>query len=209
MVSLRFLRVDKVRDSQQHVSVSVCLQCIKTLVPAVYRQGEGVHILQDFCVSDTHRLARKWGLKLKRSRLLRTQLVLQMFATLSFVYPYLDHSVHTSKVVSTCSILCLLDYSDLQVFDFLMFSACLHHVVLRVIVSFLRDVGSLVRVICHFVSCWDLGLFVCAFLLIIMGCSLLLSYFLFIVLILALGSSLTSQGCLRCGNQGKLCFLGV
>lgn len=39
---------------------------------------------------------------------------------------------------------------------------------------------------------------------IIMGCSLLLSNFLFIVLILALGSSLTSQGCLRCGNQGKL-----
>lgn len=91
----------------------------------------------------------------------------------------------------------------------LMFSACLHHVVFRVIASFLRDVGSFVRVICHFVSCWDLGLFVCAFLLIIMGCSLLLSYFLFIVLILALGSSLTSQGCLRCGNQGKLCFLGV
>ena len=35
------------------------------------------------------------------------------------------------------------------------------------------------------------------FLLIIMGCSLLRSYFLFIVLILALGSSLTSQGCAR------------
>lgn len=42
------------------------------------------------------------------------------------------------------------------------------------------------------------------FVLIIMGCSLLLTNFLFIVLILALGSSLTSQGCLRCGNQGRL-----
>lgn len=53
-------------------------------------------------------------------------------------------------------------------------------------------------------SCCDLGLFVCVFVLIIMGCSLLLSHFLFIVPILAPGSSLTSQGCLRCGNQGKL-----
>lgn len=50
---------------------------------------------------------------------------------------------------------------------------------------------------------WDC-LSVFFFVLIIMGCSLLLSNFLFIVLILALGSSLTSQGCLRCGNQGKL-----
>ena len=69
--------------------------------------------------------------------------------------------------------------------------------------------GSPVRVICHFVSCCDLGLFVCVFVLIIMGCSLLLSHFLFIVLILAPGSSLTSQGCLRCGNQGKLYLSGV
>lgn len=74
-------------------------------------------------------------------------------------------------------------------------------------------VGSLLRVICHFVSCSDLGIvclhFYFFFALIIMGCSLLLSHFLFIVLILAPGSSLTSQGCLRCGNQGKLYLKGA
>lgn len=79
----------------------------------------------------------------------------------------------------------------------------------RVAESLRRVSGSLVRVICHLVSCSDLGLFVCVFVLIIMGCSLLLSHFLFIVLILAPGSSLTSQGCLWCGNQGKLYLTGV
>lgn len=76
--------------------------------------------------------------------------------------------------------------------------------VFGVVVSLCSDSGSLVHAICHFVSCCDFGLFVCVFVLIIMGCSLLLSHFLFIALILALGSSLTSQGCLRCGNQGRL-----
>lgn len=74
---------------------------------------------------------------------------------------------------------------------------------------FVQRFGVACLVICHFVSCCDLGLFVCVFVLIIMGCSLLLSHFLFIVLILAPGSSLTSQGCLRCGNQGKLYLPGV
>lgn len=74
--------------------------------------------------------------------------------------------------------------------------------------------GSFVCVVCHFVSCGDLGLFVsvclfCFFAVIIMGCSLLLSHFLFIALILSSGSSLTSQGCLRCGNQGELYLLSV
>lgn len=87
--------------------------------------------------------------------------------------------------------------------------AFLQRVVFGVDGSLRRDSGSLARVICHFVSCCDLGLFVCLFVLIIMGCSLLLSHFLFIVLILAPGSSLTSQGCLRCGNQGKLYLPGV
>lgn len=40
--------------------------------------------------------------------------------------------------------------------------------------------------------------------LIIMGCSLLLSHFLCIGLILASGSSLRSQACLRCEDQGEL-----
>ncbi len=75
--------------------------------------------------------------------------------------------------------------------------------------KFVQRFGVAGLVICHFVSCCDLGLFVCVFVLIIMGCSLLLSHFLFIVLILAPGSSLTSQGCLRCGNQGKLYLPGV
>lgn len=74
--------------------------------------------------------------------------------------------------------------------------------------------GSFVCVVCHFVSCGDLGLFVsvclfCFFAVIIMGCSLLLSHFLFIALILSSGSSLTSQGCLQCGNQGELYLLSV
>ena len=41
-----------------------------------------------------------------------------MFVTLSFVYACLYPSPHKSRVVSTCLILCLLDYLGLQVFDF-------------------------------------------------------------------------------------------
>ena len=140
-----------------------------------------------------------------------------MFVILSFVYACLYPSLHTSLVVSTCPILCLLDYLGLKVFDFvdrwILFAVFL----LWRLSAWMRVVWNctpcfefvLARVICHFVSCCDLGLFVCVFVLIIMGCSLLLSHFLFIVLILAPGSSLTSQGCLRCGNQGKLYLSGV
>lgn len=147
-----------------------------------------------------------------------SQWVRQMFVTPAFVCACLDRSLHTSQTVSTCPIPCLLAYLGLHVFDSVnRYVWCslsplwgslresglfvfLQHVVLTVVVSLRRDVGSLVRAICHSVSCCDLELFVCVFVLIIMGCSLLLSHFLFIVLILALGSSLTSQGCLQCGN---------
>lgn len=150
-----------------------------------------------------------------------------MFVTPAFVYACLDRSLHTSQTVAACLIPCLLDYLGLHVFDSVnRYVWCplsplwgslresglfvfLQLVVLTVVVSLRRDVGSLVRAICQSVSCCDLELFVCVFVLIIMGCSLLLSHFLFIVLILALGSSLTSQGCLQCGNQGRIYLPGV
>lgn len=78
-----------------------------------------------------------------------------------------------------------------------------------VVCFFFGDSGLLFRVICHFcVLLWFWIVCLC-FVLIIMGCSLLLSHFLFIALILDPGLSLTSQGCLRCGNQGKLYLPGV
>lgn len=71
---------------------------------------------------------------------------------------------------------------------------------------------SVLSVTLCLVVIWDcLSVCVCFvfFAVIIMGCSLLLSHFLFIALILSSGSSLTSQGFLRCGNQGELYLLSV
>lgn len=94
-----------------------------------------------------------------------------MSATLSFVYPCLDHSPHTCCFYMSASPLTgvfgfasvLFCKSVHLIFSLIAFRLSWiefpQHVVLTVIVSLRRDVGSLVHVICHFVSCCDLGLF--------------------------------------------------
>lgn len=144
-----------------------------------------------------------------------------------YVYIFVFPSLHTSLVVSTCLSLCLLACLGLSLWFCKLVHLIFCVLVVRfwtyecglfvffqcaafgLVVSLFRDLGLLFHVICHFcVLLWFWIVCLC-FVLIIMGCSLLLSHFLFIALILDPGLSLTSQGCLRCGNQGKLYLPGV
>lgn len=74
------------------------------------------------------------------------------FVTLSFVYACLNPSLHTSQVVSTCPILCLLDRLGLHIVDFVNGCVWCPPLLARRLSAWMWDVC--ISPACCFWGCW-------------------------------------------------------
>lgn len=94
MVSVGFVRVDEVRLSPDSMFLSVCSElkhwcgCLQ----ALGGWGWGVRVLQDLCVLDT----RKTKVA-SNEKDVDLELILEMFATVSFVYSSSAHVLSLAK----------------------------------------------------------------------------------------------------------------
>lgn len=132
MVSVGFVRVDEVRLSPDSMFLSVCSE-LKHWRGCLQALGGDVCVLQDLCVLDT----RKTKVALNEKDV-DSELILEMFATVSFVYSSSAHVLRLAKY---------LDLSVVRPVSVSMSTSC----------KFGRRAGRLPRVSCHFVSCCDLG----------------------------------------------------